>query len=464
MHRIPRPLRANRSSLHTFCISSQRIPSSSAPFQPASAAFSTGQPRKFLLSGKQDKKKHQQFVRRWQKRLLGDSEPIGGTCGPLRPKPSPVRIAPEEQGEYEEVLDDDAIDKEPSGLSDLPIHKKRGRLHVGSEQWQKERFQIALAREFEKLTLRTYTPLSLDMANDIEKMTGTWYTLKDENLLMAQTIHNVTGRPYTAYNFGLRGKINDSNELRRRFAQAVVEVYTLKQAGLDMDISKLGNCGVYDQPSWIKNVKLVQTQKEELALVFPMSKSADQLLQAMRTVPAWESSQPVEEEELAIEEVTDSSKPVQDSPPPTMDPDTPEFKRAALVKTDSDKKPFDFMSNRPVSRSKPVEKAKTAEAVLPERSGSQSSATTSKSRSLADLTSDIESSRAALSQIRHDVFEYQTQRFINITQALSESVKENSPTSAIEELKWHNIPLNSISVKFAVKNPPTYHQNTKQIC
>ena len=80
----------------------------------------------------------------------------------------------------------------------------------------------------------------------------------------------------------------------------------------DMDISKLGNCGVYDQPSWIKNIKLVQTQKQEPALIFPKGKSADQLLQAMRTVPVWESSQPVEEEELAIEEAIDSSGPVQE--------------------------------------------------------------------------------------------------------------------------------------------------------
>ena len=54
-----------------------------------------------------------------------------------------------------------------------------------------------MAKEFEKLTLRTYTPLSLNMADQIEEWTGTPYTLRDENLLMAQTVHQVTGRPYT---------------------------------------------------------------------------------------------------------------------------------------------------------------------------------------------------------------------------------------------------------------------------
>jgi actin-related protein 6 len=72
-------------------------------------------------------------------------------------------------------------------------------MHVGGEEWRAQRNEVDMAREFEKLTLRTYTPLSLQMADDIEDMTGTPYTLADENLMLAQTVHTVTGRPYTRY-------------------------------------------------------------------------------------------------------------------------------------------------------------------------------------------------------------------------------------------------------------------------
>ncbi len=194
MRRIPRPSRAiDASSAFSSSVRQRGTASPCTQLRAATAAFSTTPSNAFLLPGKQDKKKHQQFVRRWQKRLLGDSEPIGARVDPYDPT-SPVRIAPEDQGEEIEVLEDDAN-------AAFPLYHKasQGRKlkHVGGDEWLAKTEEIDMAKEFEKLTLRTYTPLSLEMADEIEEMTGTPYTLKDQNLYMAQTVHNFTGRPYT---------------------------------------------------------------------------------------------------------------------------------------------------------------------------------------------------------------------------------------------------------------------------
>jgi hypothetical protein len=207
MRRIPRPLWAidPLAPLHSSTASS------CTHLRSSTAAFSSTATKPFLLPAKQDKKKHQQFVRRWQKRLLGDSEPIGAHVDPYDPT-SPVRIAPEEQGEYEEVLDNanatrrktrQRTAKGPNRnkplIEYLPAQEGERLMHVGGDEWLQKRVEGDMAREFEKLTMQTYTPMTLDMANDIEALTGTPYTLRDDNLLMAQTVHQVTNRPYTRY-------------------------------------------------------------------------------------------------------------------------------------------------------------------------------------------------------------------------------------------------------------------------
>jgi hypothetical protein len=220
MRRIPRPSRAIDPSKALHSSVRQRISSLSCRYvvapcstylRTSTAAFSSTPAKTFLLPAKQDKKKHQQFVRRWQKRLLGDSEPIGAHVDPYDPT-SPVRIAPEEQGEYEEVLDEEDIVNH--GKADVSHYhhytpaEESGRprpgarlMHIGGEKWLQQKLEGDMAKEFEKLTMQTYTPLSLDMANEIEELTGTPYTLHDGNLMMAQTVHAVTGRPYTRYKY-----------------------------------------------------------------------------------------------------------------------------------------------------------------------------------------------------------------------------------------------------------------------
>jgi hypothetical protein len=229
MRRIPRPSRAIDPSAPLCSSVRPRISPCPSPcravvlpcthLRTSTAAFSSAPARAFLLSGKPDKRKHQQFVRKWQKRLLGDSEPIGAHVDPYDPT-SPVRIAPEEQGEYEEVLEEERrrtkhaqrttsrrkIDTSPFQRyipaeelgQDRPGHTLR---HVGGEEWLQQKQEGDMAKEFEKLTLQTYTPLTLEMASEIEDLTGTPYTLRDGNLMLAQTVHQETGRPYTKYKY-----------------------------------------------------------------------------------------------------------------------------------------------------------------------------------------------------------------------------------------------------------------------
>ncbi|KAI8936858.1 hypothetical protein NX059_006095 [Plenodomus lindquistii] len=377
MRRIPRPLRAIDPSRP---LTLPRRPQLWCAASPAGLAAGAAPARGFLVpAGKQDKKKHQQFVRRWQKRLLGDSEPIGAHVDPYDPT-SPVRIAPEEQGEYEEVLDDAVEVRSRSHEAPYrreehryqPATSTHGLPRVGDSAWLRARREVDLAREYEKLTGRTYTPLSLDMANDIEGLTGTPYTLRNGNLLLAQTVHNVTGRPYTLYNFGLHRKPATSRELRQRFERAVTEVFALKQAGLNMDLSKLPNGGVYEAPRWVQDIKLYKTDSGELALAYPRHTSAAEFLSLLQAVPKLEEST-TESSDLLVDEVeveaeaeanlNAGAEPTglsvsasSEEQLPTMDPATPAFKRAAMVKADTEKK-FDFMSNRPVPRTKPLEQS-----------------------------------------------------------------------------------------------------------
>lgn len=450
MRRIPRPSRATDPSHSLYASICQRV--SPLPTRCAlspcthlrsAAAFSTTAPNSFLLPGKQDKKKHQQFVRRWQKRLLGDSEPIGAHVDPYDPT-SPVRIAPEEQGEYEEVLEEDS----PNFPHYKPSENISGLQRVGGEEWLRQKVERDMAKEFEKLTLRTYTPLTLEMADEIEELTGTPYTLKDENLMMAQTVHEKTKRPYTDYNFGLHTKVTRPSELRNRFTQAVAEIHTMKQAGLDMDFSKFANRGIYDAPRWVKDIQLVKTEAGDLALAFPQHKSLEQLLETMQRAPTWE---PFFEEsaELLVEEGEDAVSTEEQAP--TMDPDTPAHKRAAVVKMDTEKKPFDFMSNRPVPRNKPVQQPVVEDAVA-EDSAPTTTSTTTPAEPFVQKT-ESQPKQEPKSELRASILEKQAQRLAQDFAALKKAVQQGQSTAPDikpEETKWRQIQVTDINLKFAV--------------
>ena len=152
-------------------------------------------------------------MRRWQKRLLGDSEPIGAHVDPYDPT-SPVRIAPEEQGEYEEVLEEEFqrknLTERDYDYRYVPAEDSTGTtpgsklMHVGGEAWLDQKHEVELAKEFEKLTCRTYTPLTMNMVDEIESLTGSPYYTRGGSSLAPQVraaVHQATGRPYTDFEY-----------------------------------------------------------------------------------------------------------------------------------------------------------------------------------------------------------------------------------------------------------------------
>ncbi|KAF1953581.1 hypothetical protein CC80DRAFT_494478 [Byssothecium circinans] len=463
MRRIPRPQRAIDPSLPVAALlrhqgplpSCRRVATPHPLLRTTSASFSTTPICFSIVSGKQDKKKHQQFVRRWQKRLLGDSEPIGAHVDPYDPT-SPVRIAPEEQGEEVEELIE--YGSEGLGVNFDAVYEEETdgkRLkHMGGPKWTERLEEVNLAKEYEKLTLRTYTPLSKKMADQFEDMTGTMYTLRDDNLAMGQEFEEVTKKPYTSWSFGPTAPVRDLPKIRSNFHQAVVEIYTLKQARKELDVSAAPNRGIYNPPKWIKDVKLQKTSTGEFGLAFPAKRSVDGLLRRMQHVPEYSPQQQAPaEDDLIVEE----DEVVVEEPVPQMDPNTPAFKRAAIVKQDPDKKPFDFMSNRPVPRTTPpppaepvVESAVQAEepVVVVEAVGTAETSAADSTR-LVDLENAVEKAEKEVaslqSKARDAITAVASEEIIRIDPAKTEARAE-----AEAEAKWRHVPLIDIDIKFAL--------------
>ncbi|KAJ4349604.1 uncharacterized protein N0V89_008220 [Didymosphaeria variabile] len=479
MRRIPRPQRAIDPSLPVPSLIQRRTGPSQclraaaaqSHLRTTSACFSTTPTFNFLLGGKQDKKKHQAFVRRWQKRILGDSEPIGAHVDPYDPS-SPVRIAPEEQGEEVEVLEDErsvqSARKQHS--KDERLLKRRYKeategplLHVGGKEWIEQAEEVNMAKEFEKLTMRTYTPMTQEMADQIENLTGTYYTLRDENLMMAQTFDEATGKPYTDFSFGRQSRVTKPEILRENFHQAVVEVHALKQAGKDLDISKQANRGIYDIPTWINDIQLQRNGEGEFILSFPPGHSLEALLAEMERVPDYEhpagEAGEVTQDELLAEEGESVTSLEPPPPPPIMDPATPAFKKAALVKDDAEKPKFDFMSNRPVPRN-----VKTADPVAPVVEVKQTVQEVVLEKPVSavpafDFDAALATSSTTLNELRHAVLESAArsseQSVSAIRDALRDSITSASSKIVLHvepnvQVKWQHVPLTDSELKFAL--------------
>jgi hypothetical protein len=241
----------------------------------------------------------------------------------------------------------------------------------------------------------------------------------------------------------------------------MAEVYALREAGLDMDLAKLPNRGIYDVPQWVGDIKLHKTASGDLVLAYPEYKSAEEFIQAMHMAPEWESALPAEdemlvneEEELLVEEAEELLEPVLPQPAvPVMDPATPAFKRAAVVKMDSEKKPFDFMSNRPVPRAKPA-KVEKVEAAVEDVKQTPESISLAASR-VNELVSAFEISQSALNGLRHTILEHRAQRIAediaNMQTTLRRS-KSSPPAIPTEEVKWRHVPFTDAAIKFAVSS------------
>lgn len=257
-------------------------------------------------------------------------------------------------------------------------------------------------------------------------------------------IHSASRANADSASFGMNKRTTDPNKLRKAFAQAVAEIYTFKQAGLDLDLSKLPNRGVYRYPSWAKNIKLYSTPNGELALAFPKYKSAEQFVKLIQDTPEWESYEPeaLEEDELLVEDLVAPVVPEAAAALPVMDPATPEYKKAAVVKQDPEKV-FDFMSNRPVPRAKPAEipVETPAETVVDEVV------------QVEEVVS-VEPTHSPSSASRHAELETRAQTLSDAVTALRQEAHLNAAntSSQVNEIMWRHVPLTDNDVKFAVSS------------
>jgi hypothetical protein len=253
--------------------------------------------------------------------------------------------------------------------------------------------------------------------------------------------------------FGQRKRVRNLDTLRENFHQAVVEVYTLKATGQNLDLSALPNRGIYEAPTWVHEVKLQKQGDGQFALKFPKDQNADTLLEAMQSVPEWDNGQAILGENELDVEVEDELEVEAEAETPVMDPNTPPAKRAALVT--QDQKPFDFMSNRPVPRS-PVA-PKVAKTDIVEESTKPAATTPSSS----DITKAAEASLSTVGKLRYEVLQSAANSSESNVAALRDAVRASIGSVASEsitrvavptdEVKWRQVPLSDLDIKFAVR-------------
>lgn len=252
----------------------------------------------------------------------------------------------------------------------------------------------------------------------------------------------------------------------------MIEIYALKQAGKDLDISASANRGVYDEPKWLKGVKLQRKTNGDYALAFPGQQTLEGLLEEMERLPEWSQERNIIDEETLLAEEGEEVV-VEEPEPPTMDPDTPSFKRAALVSQDPNKKAFDFMSNRPVPRTQPsAPVADTAEKpqgrTIVESEADMKSASTSPATELAAAATN-----AAISDILHRIesgAQSSEENVAALRQAVrggldalsSKSIEHVAPSKSQSEIeaeaKWRHVPLTDPAVKSAVSLPKSVYK------
>jgi hypothetical protein len=225
-----------------------------------------------------------------------------------------------------------------------------------------------------------------------------------------------------------------------------VEVYTLKQAELDMDLTKLPNRGIYNPPHWISEVKMYKSPSGELALIYPGGRTTEKLLLKMQDVPAWdpakvwaetEQSLSDEAEDMEYEQIEQAAQPGNTEPP-----------KVALAKVDEDKR-FDFMSNRPVPRAKPI--APKVEETI-EKLGAvkaEADAEIANPHSAASLIAAVQASEAAVSAIRHNVLEHRVDSVEKNISTIRHNVLKHRVDSVEKNLSTIRQALNEAAAKSA---------------
>lgn len=259
--------------------------------------------------------------------------------------------------------------------------------------------------------------------------------------------------------FGPRTKITELSSLRDKFHQAVVEIHSLKWAKMSLDLSSYPNRGKYGELPWNFNEVTFSLSRHSSPLLrFPTPEGHTQLLEKIQSAP---ETQPQEEtdplmevvEELVVEEPVKTAE--------NKEAKAPVVRVGALVKQ-TEGKPFDFMSNRPVPRVvKPKEEPTPAQVVE----------TAEKAQPVGelDVASKAEKSREAVAGIRQTILEAAAQKSEQEVVTLREQVRGTTISLATESnnvvepilgTKYRDIPLASNKVKFAVSALLTYFSYT----
>ncbi|KAF2733083.1 hypothetical protein EJ04DRAFT_577940 [Polyplosphaeria fusca] len=210
-------------------------PRRTAPTSPYSlptttAYFSTSSSHGSLVS--RDRKAYNASIRRWQKRLTGDSEPIGAHVDPYDPT-SPVRIAPEELGREEETLEDDE-----NGANDdyQEAITAEGLQWVGTKEHARQTKEQEMRDLYWNMTGREY---------------GRWFSGPFQSTMIPELLE-------------IEMPIRDKSTLRSLFHMAAVEVYAFAFLGKDLDVTKFAHKGDYAPPEWIESAKLVVNEEGQV--------------------------------------------------------------------------------------------------------------------------------------------------------------------------------------------------------
>ncbi|KAH7139017.1 hypothetical protein B0J11DRAFT_451723, partial [Dendryphion nanum] len=220
-----------------------------------SAPFSTSTSYNSLLSN--DREKHVASIRKWQKRLLGDSEPIGSRVDPYDAS-SPIRIRPEETGEEVETLEELAGTQQEEGEEKtvrwasaksgepslyMEADTGAGLAKVGGDKWIQKQKEIQLLERF--------------------------------NMMLA---HSGEGYDAVTPKFGPRVKPRTTKDLNALFHQAVVEIYTLDAADINPVFTNTKRHS-HDVPKgWTENIQVLWSPEAGVVLKNPDPSTTDRFL------------------------------------------------------------------------------------------------------------------------------------------------------------------------------------------
>ncbi|KAF2747424.1 hypothetical protein M011DRAFT_59549 [Sporormia fimetaria CBS 119925] len=228
-------------------------------------------------------------------------------------------------------------------------------------------------------------------------------------------------------------RIVDRQQLDERFHQAVVEVYTLKQAGKNMDLAAYPHAGHLPPRLDFPRVKVSLSPSDGLVLNFPDAESRSELLDIIENFQGPEEAQAIEQSEDLVDEaeVEELEAPAQPEQAPT---------EAEPVIKQVKGNPFDFVSNNGGV-------------------ASSSDITTPEPVQAFDIEAVTASVQKSVSELRHSVLDSAAERTERAVAALrsqvrghieslgSESVSVIEPTASAPASHY---PLTDPALKFAL--------------